>query len=172
MLNEIELLVGAGSPEILPVVHQLLVLLFALLVGDGDGGFFAEGRVGQHIVHPVAGVCQQSVPQGDGDVAVNIADVVQVQIHQRHFEGVAYQLVAVEGLVFQKLLFLPGELVVFRVCQKFLCRQEEAAAAAAGVGYAYKNDTITRLPFSARISAPPLHPLNRQGGASVFVAQN
>ena len=58
VLNEIELLVGAGGPEILPVVHQLLVLLLPLLVGDGDGGFFAEGRVGQHIVHPVAGVSQ------------------------------------------------------------------------------------------------------------------
>ena len=34
---------------------------------------------------------------------VPIADVVQVQIHQRHFEGLAHQLVAVEGFIFRGL---------------------------------------------------------------------
>ena len=133
VLEEVELLVGAGGPEVLAVVDQLLVLLLALLVGDGDGGFFAEGRIGQHIVHPVAGVGEQGIAQGDGDIAVDVADVVQVQVHQGHLEGGADQLVAVEGLVFQEELLVTGQGEVVGVGEELLGRQEEAAAAAAGV---------------------------------------
>jgi hypothetical protein len=46
VLDKIELLVGGGGPEILPVVTQILFFLFAPAVGDGDAAFFAEGRIG------------------------------------------------------------------------------------------------------------------------------
>lgn len=45
VLDEIELLVAAGGPEILTVIYEVLFLLFAFLIGEGEGGFFAEGRV-------------------------------------------------------------------------------------------------------------------------------
>lgn len=134
VLEEVELLVGAGGPEVLAVVDQLLVLPLALLVGDGDGGFLAERRVGQHIVHPVAGVREQGVAQSHGDIAVDVADVVQVQVHQGHLEGGADQLVAVESFIFQEELLVTGESEIIGIGEELLGRQEEAAAAAAGVG--------------------------------------
>ena len=134
VLDEVELFVGAGGPEVLAVVDQILVFLFALLVGDGDGRLLAEGRVGQDVVHTVAGIGEQGVAQGDGDVAVDVADVVQVQVHQSHLEGGSDQLVAVEGLVFQEQLVITGQGVVVGIGEEFLSRQEEAAAAAAGIG--------------------------------------
>ena len=150
MLDEIQLLVGAGCPEVLTVVNQFLVLLFALLVGDGDGGFFAEGRVGQNIVHPIAGVGQQGISQSHRHVAINITDVVQIQVHQCHFEGGSHQLIAVEGFVFQELLVLPAEGVVAGIGEKFLGRQEEAAAAAAGVYVPTEFDTIEKAFFGVK----------------------
>lgn len=45
VLNEIELLVAAGGPEILTVIDEILFLLLAFLIGKGEGGFFAEGWV-------------------------------------------------------------------------------------------------------------------------------
>lgn len=45
VLDEIELLVAAGGPEILTVIYEVFFLLFAFLIGEGEGGFFAEGRV-------------------------------------------------------------------------------------------------------------------------------
>ena len=115
VLDEIQLLVGTGGPEILAVVDQLFILFFAFLVGDGDRRLFAEGRVGQNVVHTVAGIRQQGIAQGDGDIAIDIADVVQIQIHQRHLEGISDQLVAVEGFVLQELLVLTAEGVVVGV---------------------------------------------------------
>ncbi len=40
VLEEVKLLVGAGGPEVLPVVDQILFLLLSLLVGEGKSGFF------------------------------------------------------------------------------------------------------------------------------------
>ena len=87
MLDKIQLLVGAGGPEVGPVVDKVFLLLLPLLIGEGDGGLLAKGRVGQHIVHPVAGVGQQCIPQSDGDVSVDVPDVVEIQIHQAQLEG-------------------------------------------------------------------------------------
>ena len=87
VLDKIQLLVGAGGPEVGPVVDKVFLLLLPLLIGEGDGGLLAKGRVGQHIVHPVAGVGQQCIPQSDGDVSVDVPDVVEIQIHQAQLEG-------------------------------------------------------------------------------------
>ena len=131
MLHKVELLVGAGRPEILTVVHQVLILLFAFLVGEGDGGFFAERRIGEHIVHAVAGVCQQSVAARNRHLAVNVSDIVQIEIHQCGFICRGNDLIAVEGAVFEKLLLLAVKRKVFR--NKAVRRKEKTAAAAARV---------------------------------------
>ena len=78
MLEEVELLVGAGGPEVLPVVDQILFLLLSLLVGEGKGGLFAKWRVGEHIVEPLAGICEQGVPKGNGHLTIEVADIVEV----------------------------------------------------------------------------------------------
>ena len=59
MLDKVQLLVRTGGPEILPVIDQLVFLLLPLLISEGEGGFFPEGRIGHHIVHAVARVSQQ-----------------------------------------------------------------------------------------------------------------
>lgn len=46
MLDEVQLFVGAGRPEILAVVNQILFFLLAFFIGHGDGGFLAKGRIG------------------------------------------------------------------------------------------------------------------------------
>lgn len=43
VLDEIELFVGAGGPEVLPVIHQIFFLLLALLIGKGGADFLPKG---------------------------------------------------------------------------------------------------------------------------------
>ena len=59
---------------------------------------------------------------------------MEVKIHQAHLEGGGHDLPATEGLFFQELLFLPVKVVVLRVGQIALGRQQKATAAAAGIG--------------------------------------
>ena len=133
VLHKVELLVAAGGPEIRTVVGQVLFLLLPFLVGEGVGGFFAKGWIRQHIVHAIAGVREQGIAPRDGNAAIDIADVVQIQIHQAELEGGGDQLVSVEGAVFQKFLLLPVQAVPPWGGQIVLGRGEKAAAAAAGV---------------------------------------
>ena len=133
MLDEVQLLVGTGRPEILTVVDQILFFLLALLVGHGDGGLFAEGRVGEDVIHTVAGIGEQGIALGYGDVAVDITDIVEVEIHQGHFEGGLDQLVTEEGLVFEKFLLFPIQRIVGGIGKVFLGGEEKAAGAAAGI---------------------------------------
>ena len=49
MLYKIELFIGGGSPEILPVIGKLLFALGSIFIGDGDAASFAEWRIGQYI---------------------------------------------------------------------------------------------------------------------------
>ena len=43
VLHEIELLVAAGGPGILPIIYEVLFLMFAFLIGKGEGGFLPKG---------------------------------------------------------------------------------------------------------------------------------
>jgi hypothetical protein len=43
VLEEIELFVARGDPEVLAVVSEVLGILLALLVGEGRAGLLAEG---------------------------------------------------------------------------------------------------------------------------------
>ena len=104
VLDEIELLVAAGGPEILTVIYEVFFLLFDFLIGEGEGGFFTEGRIYENVVHPVAVIGEQRVSVRHGYVSVNVADVVQIEIHQAQLEGGGNQLVSVEGLDFEKFL--------------------------------------------------------------------
>jgi hypothetical protein len=107
VLEEVELFVGRGGPEILPVVDEVFLLLFALLVGEGHRTLFAEGRIGQYVIHGERRLGDEGVGRGDEAVAVDLADVVEEEIHQAQSAGAGDDLVAVEGFVFEET-FLRG----------------------------------------------------------------
>ena len=50
MLEEVELFVAGGGPEVVAQNLLALLLLVAVLVDDGDAGLLSEGRIGQHHV--------------------------------------------------------------------------------------------------------------------------
>ena len=131
VLDKIQLLVGAGGPEVGPVVDKVFLLLLPLLIGEGDGGLLSERRIGQHVVHSVAGGGQQRIPQGNGGGSVDVSDVVEVQIHQCGFVGGWYNLTSIKGLIFQKFFLLPIQGVSFRVGDVFLSGKEKSDAATA-----------------------------------------
>ena len=83
---------------------------------------------------------------------------MQIQIHQRHLEGVSNQLIAIEGIVFQELLLLTAEGIVGGIGEELLCRQKETAAAAAGIGDGF-----------ARLGAKTLdHSLDQRTGREIL----
>ena len=61
MLDKVQLLVAGRHPEILPVVGQVFGVLLALIVGKGHAALLAEGRIGQHIIHPQAGIGNERI---------------------------------------------------------------------------------------------------------------
>jgi len=68
VLNEVELFVAGGGPEIFADDVLRLALDFALIGDEGDAGLFAEGRIGQHHVEVFAGVGGETVGHVDGTV--------------------------------------------------------------------------------------------------------
>ena len=58
---------------------------------------------------------------------------MQIQIHQRCFIGCRYNLIAIEGFIFQKLLLLTIQRIVFGIGNVRLCRKEETARSTAGI---------------------------------------
>jgi hypothetical protein len=51
VVDEIELLVAGGRPEVVPLVGLCLAVGFAFAVEDGDASLLAEGRVGLFVRH-------------------------------------------------------------------------------------------------------------------------
>ena len=125
MLHEIELLVRGARPEVLPVVGEVVLLLFSLLVGEGHGTLLSEGRIGQHVVEALAGIGHERIVRRNGRRAVDLADIVQEHVHQAQPSRVGDDLVAVERFVLQELLLRLVELEVVFVCDEIVGRQEE-----------------------------------------------
>ena len=140
VLHEVELLVGGGRPEVLPVVGQVVGFLLAVFVGEAQGALLAERRIRQHVVIPLAVVGDQGVMRQYGHAAVDLADVVQEQVHQAQPPGVGDDLVAVKRVVLEKRLLIPVEGEVGRVGDEVVGAQEEPAGAAGGV-----RDALPRL---------------------------
>ena len=133
MLDKVELFIRAGRPEILPVIDQILFFLLLFFIGEGDGGFFTERRVRQYIVYTITRVRQQRIPTHDRDFAVQVTDVVQIQIHQTEFKGCDHKFGSIERFVFQEFFLCAVECIVLWVSQERLCSKEKAAASTAGV---------------------------------------
>ena len=58
---------------------------------------------------------------------------MQIQVHQRRLVGCGHDLVPIEGILLQKLLLGPIQLIVLGISQERLGSQEEPAAATAGI---------------------------------------
>ena len=133
VLHKVQLFVRTGCPEVLPVVNEVFFLLFAFLISKGDGGLFSERWIGQHIVHTITGVGEKRIPKSDRRIAVNITDVVQIQIHQGGFIGGRNDLISVKSFVFQKFLLLPVKGIMLRVGNVRLRSEEKSPGTTAGV---------------------------------------
>ena len=134
VLYEIELFVGCCRPEILTVVGQVVLVLFALLVRETHGTLLAERRVREHIVITLAGVGHKRVIWRNGCAAVDLADVVQEHVHQAQAARVGDDLAAMKRLVLQKFILRPIQIEVVRVGDEVVGGQEETARAAGRVG--------------------------------------
>lgn len=55
VLQEVELLVTGRDPEVLPVIGQVVLLLFSFLVREGHGALFPKRRVREDVIIPVTG---------------------------------------------------------------------------------------------------------------------
>lgn len=136
VLHKIQLLVGTGRPEILTVINEVFFLLFALFIGKGEGGLFTKRRVCQNIIHTVVGVSQKGIAKRNRYSAVNVTNIVQIQVHQDRLISSRNNLIPKESFAFQKLFLFPVKRIIFAVGNKLLCGEEEAARTTAGV---YKN---------------------------------
>src|SRR5699024_3794262 len=94
VLEEVELLVGGGDPEVLAVVGDLLPVRLAIVPEDGDGGLAPEGRVGQDQGSALGGGLCQGVPHRDELGTAVLADSVQEQVHRGQACGAVDELVA------------------------------------------------------------------------------
>ncbi len=132
MLDEIELLVAGGRPEVVAFVGERLAVGLALLVDDGHAALLAERRIGQHHVEALAGVGDQAVVdhhRRSASLRSAAADAMQVEVHHAQAGGVVDDLPAAEGLVAQGLLLVAVELVVV---EDVIVGSQEKAAGTAG----------------------------------------
>ena len=122
------------------VVGQVVRLLLPFLVGEAQGALPAERGIREHVVVALAIVGHQRVVRRDGRAAVDLADVVQEQVHQTQAPGVGDDFVAMKRLVLERLLLLTVEREVGVVGDEVVGAQKEPAGAARGVG-----DALARL---------------------------
>lgn len=123
VLDKVQLLVGGGGPEVLPLDDVLLHVDLAVLADDGGGALLAEGRVGEDQVEPLPRIGCQGI--GNGERQLLAANAVEHQVHGAEARRIVHQLPPAQGLAVQELLLLPVQLVVF--CHVFVGRKQEAS---------------------------------------------
>ena len=79
VLDEVQLLVAGGGPEVGALDDQALAGRFARGVDEGQAGLASERRIGQHHVEVDARMRAQAVV--DDDVGLVAADAVQIEVH-------------------------------------------------------------------------------------------
>ena len=82
VLEEVELLVRGRRPEVLPVIGQIIALLFTLFVRKDHAALLTERRIGQHVIHRLGRLSDQGIRRGNERLAVDFTDVVEKQVHQ------------------------------------------------------------------------------------------
>jgi hypothetical protein len=133
VLDEVELLVAGGRPEVGAVVGEGLFVGLAVVVEDGDRGLLAEGGIREDDLGLVGlgGLGAEGVVGLDRGVAVVVvgADAVQEQVHGAQATDPLDELDAAQGLVAKVPLLVLVELVV---ALDVLVGGEEEPAGAAG----------------------------------------
>ena len=142
VLQEVELLVGGGGPEILAIDGQRLALLLPFGVDHHDAGFAAKGRIGEDQVVARAGIGRQAVAGLDwriGLVGTARSDAVQQQVHGAQACDAVDDLDAVQRVELQEPLLVPVHGGV-AVGKRIVRGQQEAAGAAGRIA-----DGLARL---------------------------
>jgi len=83
VLDEVELLVRCGDPEVRTVIDQCLLVGVALFVDHGDRRLLAERRIGQHDIGVLVGFVAKRVLGLDRRLAIVVigSDRAQEQVH-------------------------------------------------------------------------------------------
>ena len=108
VLQEVQLLVLRGRPEILPFVAVFFLFQVAFLVDDGDAALLAEGRIGQDQAEAVAGIAGQAVHARMDRAGIGV-DAVQVEVHNAQPGRVGHQFPAMHKALPQVLLLVGVE---------------------------------------------------------------
>jgi len=79
VLEKVQLLVGSGRPEVLPIVGQILLLLSPLLVREVERAFLPEGGIRENVIVVVVLTRRtyQCVGRRNASLSVDFADVVK-----------------------------------------------------------------------------------------------
>ena len=129
VLDEIELLVRSGGPEIVALDRVAFLADLALFSDNRRAALLAEGRIGQHHVEARAGVGGQRIAHGNR-LEFLAADAVQQHVHRAQPGGGLHQLPALEAFPAQFLLLRRGHVGV--VLHHIVVRRQQKAAGAAG----------------------------------------
>jgi len=132
MLEKVELFVGGGGPEVLPLDNIRLLGSLAVFTDNGGATFLAERGIGQDYLEAVAGVGGQSIAYIQGQFATVITDTVQHQVHGAKTGRALDQLPAGKGRVREGALLLLGHIGVIGN-DVFMGGQQKAASTAGRV---------------------------------------
>ena len=110
MLEEVELFIAGGRPEVIAQNLLALLHLVAILVDNRDAGLLSEWWIGEHHVVVDRRLGDEAVLAG-GDVLF-IAQVVQEQVHGAETRGRSHEFDGVERLGLQVAYLVAVKLVV------------------------------------------------------------
>jgi hypothetical protein len=114
VLDEVQLLVRRGGPEVVSEDHQVFALSFALRVDHSHRGLFAERRIREDHLESVSGVRPERVLYVDRAVCVLRADAMQEHVHHAEPGGVIHDLPTMEGFETKMALLVGIEQVIMR----------------------------------------------------------
>jgi len=135
VLEEVELFVRCGGPEVLSVVGQGFSFCFSLAVEDGYRALLAEWRVSEDQVHVVARFGPEAVVQHLLDL--DRLDAVKVEVHHAEPGHAFHDVGSKEGLVPQIVFLVAVEVKVkvMAVGDVVVDSKEEAAGPAGWIAY-------------------------------------
>ncbi len=114
MLEEIQLFVGGGGPEVFPFDNIRLLGGLAVFADNGGAALLAERGIGQDNIETVARIGSQGIAHCQWQFAVACADAVQHKVHGTKAGRALDQLPAGKGDVLEGVLLLLGHIRIAR----------------------------------------------------------
>ena len=130
VLDEVELLVGSGLPEVRAGVGDVLPFLAAVLADDGNGRFLAERWIGQHYAWIPARWLGERVPNLDERRPVRLPDPVYEHVHRCQPGGAVHQFGPGNRLPGEPVTLVGGQLSTITMLDVFVRGKQETASAA------------------------------------------